>query len=49
MDESMKRYEFTITIAANSETPEEAWREAVEAFSMDPGSMPEDYEVEEED
>jgi len=36
----MNRYEFTITIAAESDTPDEAWRDAVMALSMEPGCTP---------
>jgi GTP cyclohydrolase III len=41
------RYEFTITIAAEGKTPEEAWEEACNAFAEDPGATPEDYKFEE--
>ena len=43
------RYEFTITIAADGKTPEEAWNEATEAFCLDPGCTPEDYKFEKEE
>lgn len=42
----MKRHEFTITLAGYGETPEEAWQDAVEHFSDDPGSTPEEYTTE---
>lgn len=43
------RYEFTITIAANGKSPDEAWTEAVNAFCQDDGGCPDDYKFEEED
>jgi hypothetical protein len=42
----MKNYRFIVYLNADAETPEEAWRTAVEAFSMDPGE-PETYSYEE--
>jgi len=45
----MLRYNFTITIGAEADTPEEAWLEAVEALALDPGIMPDEYNVEETD
>ena len=42
-------YHFTITIGAEAETPEEAWLEAVAALALDPGNMPDEYDVEEVD
>lgn len=35
----MKLYEFSIVLNALGETPEEAWRAAVEGFTMDPGGI----------
>lgn len=43
----MNRYEFTITLGAEANTAEEAWEEAVEGFSLDPGEAPEASLVEE--
>ena len=43
----MNRYEFTITLGAEAHTASEAWDEAVEAFSLDPGTAPEPSSVEE--
>ena len=40
----MKRYEFTITIAAEGETADEAWNEAVTALALDPGATPDESE-----
>lgn len=45
----MKRYEFTITLAGQGETPEEAWQDAVEQFSIDPGSPPDEYIIEDQE
>lgn len=42
-----QRYNFTITIGAEAETPEEAWLEAVAALALDPGNMPDEYDIEE--
>lgn len=45
----MARYEFTITIAAEGSSPEEAWNEAVESLALDPGCVPDDFVVTETD
>lgn len=45
----MKRYEFTITLAGYGDTPDEAWENAVEGFSLDSGETPDEYTVEDED
>ena len=42
-----KRYLFSITIAGDGTTPEEAWNDAVTSFSMDAGCCPDEYETEE--
>lgn len=41
------RYIFNISITAEAETPEEAWNEAWEAFALDPGLCPDEFEIEE--
>lgn len=41
------RYEFTITIGGYGSTPGEAWEDAVEGFTQDPGDTPETYTTEE--
>jgi hypothetical protein len=46
-DKKQKRYEFIITLGAEAETPEEAWEEACEAFSIDGGCMPDECTTEE--
>lgn len=33
-------YEFTLTLTGRGETEEEAWIDAVDAFSADPGTPP---------
>ena len=45
----MKRYEFTITLGGYGATPDEAWEDATEGFSQDPGATPDEseYTVEE--
>ena len=35
-----KHYEFTLTIAADSDNTHDAWLEAVAAFALDPGLPP---------
>ena len=45
----MSRYEFTITIVGQGETSDEAWGDACESFSLDNGTPPEDFVVEEEE
>jgi len=45
----MLRYDFTIVIGAEADTPEEAWLEAVTALALEPGIMPDEYDVEETD
>lgn len=44
-DDVQPRYHFTLTLVGSGDTPEEAWTDAIEGFSMDPGSMPEDFEL----
>lgn len=43
----MKYYTFTVYLGSEGETPEEAWREAVEGFALDPGDVPEEFTFEE--
>ena len=33
----MNTYHFTVTLQGSGTTPEEAWEDAVEAFTQDPG------------
>jgi hypothetical protein len=44
----MNRYEFTITLSGEGNTPEEGWQDAVEAFELDPGNLDADRYTEEE-
>jgi len=37
----MAIYHFHITIAGSGNNEDEAWRDAVESFSLDPGPTPE--------
>lgn len=37
----LKVYEFTITLLGTGHDDEEAWRDAVEGFELDPGCEPE--------
>jgi hypothetical protein len=39
----MKNFLFTITLQAPAETAEQAWNNAIDAFSIDPGPCPDDY------
>lgn len=45
----MKRYEFHITIVGAGENPDEAWQDAYEGFSQDPGITPDESEYTAED
>ena len=42
-----KTYLFTITLSGTGETSDDAWNNACESFSLEPGPTPEEYEVEE--
>ncbi|MBE3138145.1 MAG: hypothetical protein IMZ43_12260 [Thermoplasmata archaeon] len=41
----MKRYIFTVGMIGDGNTEQEAWNDAVEGFTLDPGPIPE-YEIE---
>lgn len=43
------RVHFNITICGYGNTPEEAWRDAVDALAGSPGPVPDEYFEEEED
>ena len=47
----MAFYQFKVILNGTGDTPDEAWRDAIEGFIMDPGvtPSPEDYTVEEEE
>jgi len=36
----MPRYEFTLTLTGEGDNADEAWEDAVEAFSCEPGLPP---------
>lgn len=40
---------FTITLAGSGGNLQEAWTDAIEGFTQEPGEIPEDYEEIEED
>ncbi len=42
-------YEFTLTLTGRGETEEEAWLDAVDAFSADPGIPPDPATIIEEE
>lgn len=44
----MPRFEFPIRLAGDGDTPEEAWADAVEGFTLDPG-LPGGHEIVEEE
>jgi hypothetical protein len=44
----MKTWEWNITLRGSGETSEEAWKDAVEHFQLDPGCEPEDPQIVEE-
>ena len=41
--EIMNRWEFQVVLSGDGETKEQAWRDACEAFSLEPGDCPDDY------
>jgi len=41
----VKRYIFRVVLQGEGETVEEAWIDALEHFSIDPGPPVEDYEL----
>lgn len=45
----MKRYIFRVTLSGDGNTPAEAWRDAVEGFTQDPGGIDEGMYDEVED
>jgi hypothetical protein len=45
----MTTFLFAVELRGEGDTREEAWRNATEAFSCDPGSCPENAIIEEED
>lgn len=45
----MARYEFTVTLSGEGDTPEDAWADAVASFTDDPGLPSEKPVLVEED
>lgn len=45
----MARYEFTVTLSGEGDTPEDAWEDAVGSFTDDPGLPPVEPVLVEED
>jgi hypothetical protein len=43
----MKTYEFKVTLAGSGDNPDEAWLDAVEGFTQDPGPTPEPEDIQE--
>lgn len=44
-EENLVRYVFTLELAGAGTTAEEAWLDALEALSLDPGAPPENFEL----
>lgn len=44
-----KRFDFVIYLTGNGNTVEEAWKDAVDSFAIDPGEPGEVLHVEDED
>ena len=45
----MPGYAFQITLVGEGDTPDKAWRDATEAFQIDPGPTPDEYTMIQED
>lgn len=45
----MKTFFFTVELSGQGDTPEDAWENAVEGFSVDPGPCPDEFSVDDED
>ena len=41
----MKNFMFTVVLSGDGNTPEEAWRDAIEAFMLDPGEPSTECEI----
>lgn len=44
----MADYIFTVTLKGTGDSPEEAWLDAAEALSLDPGETPDDFMIDDE-
>lgn len=42
-------YEFPITLSGDGNSPGEAWDDAVENFILDPGTMPDEFKLVEDE
>lgn len=40
-----KRFIFPLELQGFGKNPEEAWADAIEGFTLDPGPYPEDFEI----
>ena len=47
--EKVKQFLFPVVLSGWGGTPEEAWQDATDAFSQDPGVCPDDFSEEEEE
>jgi hypothetical protein len=45
----MLTYVFSVTLKGKGDNPDDAWQDAVDAFSLDAGITPDAYEEEDED
>lgn len=45
----MPRYNFPITLSGEGDNPDEAWEHAIEQFVVDPGTTPDEIQVEPEE
>ena len=43
------RFEFTVTLSGEGEDIDEAWLNAVIALSLDPGDVPDEYTIDEDE
>jgi hypothetical protein len=45
----MKTFFFTVELKGNGDTPEDAWDNATEEFSVEPGPCPDLFSVDDDD
>jgi hypothetical protein len=45
----MPTYVFSVTLKGKGNNPDDAWQDAVDAFSVDAGITPDAYDIDEED
>lgn len=41
----MKTYKFKVYLSGTGENPDEAWRDACDSFSLDPGTTPVEKDI----